>query len=501
MDQHTNGQHKTELKQDVDGSKAAEKSRSAPVPYALSSKLLLLTVLFVMISEVLIYVPSVANFRNTWLLDRLGDAETAALVISASPDGMVPSELEKELLDQVGVNMIAVRQEAVRRLIALEDMPPVIDATVDFRDLSPIDAIRQAFETLLRNEPQTLRAVSSLSASDEEFVEIVLNDTALRAAMLDYSTNILTLSLIISGITALLVYLSLTRLLVRPMRQLTGAMINFSHDPENAANLITPTGRRDEIGIAERELRQMQESLQSSMAQQRRLASLGLAVSKINHDLRNILASAQLISDRLGTIEDPTVQRFAPKLISTLDRAIDFCTSTLKYGSAKEAPPSRKMIGLRALADDVFETLGLDLREKIGCRNEVGDDLDIIADPDQLSRVLLNIVRNSVQALEAEGSGDPEADLVTISADRNGKTVRIEISDTGPGIPPRARDNLFQAFRGSLRPGGTGLGLAIAAEIVRAHGGTIDLVDSETGARFEIKLPCDTPKSAHTKPT
>ena len=100
------------------------------------------------------------------------------------------------------------------------------------------------------------------------------------------------------------------------------------------------TGRGDEIGVAERELASMQRQLSSLLAQKNRLAQLGMAVSKINHDLRNMLANAQLISDRLVAIPDPTVQRFVPKLIASLDRAIQFCNASLQFGGSQKRPPA-----------------------------------------------------------------------------------------------------------------------------------------------------------------
>ena len=125
-------------------------------------------------------------------------------------------------------------------------------------------------------------------------------------------------------------------------------MITFRADPENPARIIAESGRGDEIGTAETELAAMQRELASMLHQKNRLAALGLAVSKINHDLRNLLASAQLFSDQLSTLPDPKVQRFAPKLMRALERAIAFCQSTLSYGAAQEPPPERKTLASRA---------------------------------------------------------------------------------------------------------------------------------------------------------
>ena len=159
-----------------------------------------------------------------------------------------------------------------------------------------------AFDTLLFCEPgDVMRVVGPAPMAQGEFLEIVLDEAPLRNAMLTFSVNILLLSLVISGITAALVYLALHYLLVRPMRRITGSMIAFRADPENPARIIAESGRTDEVGRAEEELAAMQRELASMLHQQSRLAALGLAVSKINHDLRNLLASAQLFSDQLST--------------------------------------------------------------------------------------------------------------------------------------------------------------------------------------------------------
>jgi signal transduction histidine kinase len=233
----------------------------------------------------------------------------------------------------------------------------------------------------------------------------------------------------------------------------------------------------------------MQHDLATLLQQKNRLAALGLAVSKINHDLRNLLSSAQLFSDRLVSVPDPHVQRFAPKLMRALERAIEFCESTLSYGRAQEPPPDRHATAIEPLVEEVRETLGLDTDASIGWIGAVERGLTADADPDQLFRILLNLVRNAVQALDSRDARDPGRDQVRITGRREGAVVVIEVSDTGPGISDSARPHLFQAFRGSTRSGGTGLGLAIAAELVQAHGGEIRLVEGTIGATFSVTIP------------
>ena len=319
-------------------------------------------------------------------------------------------------------------------------------------------------------------------------IEMVLPEAPLRAAMLKFGLNILVLSIIISMITAALVYLALNALLVRPMMRLAANMQRFSQRPEDASRIIVPSVRKDEIGTAERELAQMQSELHQLLNQSSRLAALGLAVSKINHDLRNLLANTQLLSDRLTSSPDPTVQSFAPKLIASLDRAIAFCNDTLRFGRAEEAAPRREMFRLRPLAEEVGEGLGLSPTSRVEIVVGIDQDLLIDADRDQLYRVLSNLVRNSLQAIEAQRADGPGT--ISIAARRHMRTTLIRLSDTGPGVPERARAHLFQAFQGSVRKGGTGLGLTIARELVVAHGGELRLADGpESGAIFEIEIP------------
>ncbi len=453
----------------------------------LSGKLLVLTILFVMICEVLIYVPSIANFRRGWLKDRLSAAQTAALVLEAAPDNMVPKELELELLRQVGAYTVAHKRSGTRRLLAISDMPPTVAASYDLREMRIPEEIRAAFETLAAHDGRTIRVVGEAPAGGE-FIEIVMDEKPLRRAMLTYSINILTLSILISVFTAALVYLTLHRLLVRPMRQLTAAMVAFAEAPEDPTRIIQPLDRDDEIGIASRELARMQRQLVGTLNQKNRLAALGLAVSKINHDLRNMLASAQLVVDRVGEVQDPLVQRLAPKLVRTLDRAVNFCTNTLRYGSARESPPERRMLPLAPLVEEVGDTLELAADRKLAFVNAVPADLMIDADPEHLFRVLVNLTRNAVQAIESRGD-ESGHDMVRVSARRDGAVVTIEVADTGPGVPAKARRHLFEAFHGSVRPDGIGLGLAIAAELVQAHGGEILLAEGTLGATFRIEIP------------
>ena len=481
----------------------------SPRRNSLSSKLLWFTLLFVMLAEVLIFVPSIAFFRLTWLIDRLNIAQVASLVAEAAPDGNLPDMLREELLKSAQVRMVALKRSNQRRLILSEaiETPPAM--TFDLRGDSKTTSIRRSpwhlFELIrdavmvfTADDREYIRVIGEPSMGAGEMIEIIMPIRPLRQAMVQHALNVLGLSIIISLLTATAVYLTLNRLLVAPMMRLMGAMMRFGASPEDSSRIIVASGRRDEIGLAEVELARMQTELHQTLAQKNRLAAMGLAVSKINHDLRNLLATAQLLSDRLTSLPDPQVQRFAPKLIASLDRAIRFCNETLQFGRAAEAPPKRERLALKALADEVGEGLGLPRAGEISWRADVADDLMIDADHDQLYRVLSNLVRNSLEAVEAAArahapaSGQRLRDRISLTAVRRDETVEINLTDSGPGLPQQARDNLFRPFQGSTRRGGTGLGLAIAQEIIVAHGGTIDFVDNADGtpgAHFRIVIP------------
>jgi len=473
----------------TDEQPTTEKLRPKPPRrLSLSGKLLLLTIPLVMIAEVLIYVPSMANFWINRLNGRLAAANTAALVLDAAPSGMVPESLARQILHSIDARAVAIKMGQQRRLLASTGLPPAIDHDIDMRTLTAWSSIVDSFEMMLESGNQAIRVIGPPPGGGQ-YIEVVIDEAPLRQAMYVFSRNLLLVSLAIAILTAALVYFALHFLFVRPMRRLTASLVGFHENPESSARIIVPSHRGDEIGVAERELSDMQRDLVSMLHQKSRLAALGLAVSKINHDLRNLLASSQLLSDQLSTVPDPRVQRFAPKLMRSLERAIAFCQSTLSYGRAQEAAPDRRMILIEPVVAEVRESAGLATDDSITWVCAIERGLSIDADPDQLFRVLLNLVRNAAQALESRPRSDAAAMQIRITGRREGSVAIVEVSDTGPGVPAKTREHLFEAFQTSGRPGGSGLGLAIAAELVRAHGGEIHLVEGTIGATFRIAIP------------
>ena len=455
----------------------------------LSAKLLLVTVLFVMLAEVLIYLPSIANFRRNWLNDRIAAAQVAALMLEGAPEDGLPEGSENRLLMGVGARAIAARVGGARRLLSLDSMPPPeVSRAVDLRNLSRLSAIHEALAVLVSPATMPIRVVGE-AVGGADFVEIVIDEAPLRRAMLKFSWSLLLISLLLTGLTALAVYIALNALIIGPIRHLAANVMEFEADPENPRRIIEPSLRADEIGEAERALARMEATLADELRTKKHLAELGLAVSKINHDLRNMLAAAQLMSDQLIETRDAKIRRFAPRLIATLGRAIDFCQATLAYGRAAEATPAIRDVPLRQLVAEQAEMLGLGEGKQPRFENRVPPELSAPCDPDQMARVLTNLMRNAIQALTRAGAEAGNLPVLTVTGGPENGSVALRIIDNGPGVPERARANLFQAFRGSVTPGGTGLGLAVAAELVRLHGGSIALEPSSTGAIFAVMLP------------
>ena len=447
---------------------------------SLSARLLVLTVAFVLLGEVLIYVPSIARFRRDYLDQRIAAAHLATLSLQAAGGRALDVGLENELLSQAGVLSVTLREPAAELMLG---KLPAVQKIVDLRTQSPPAMIAEAFDTLWQGGRRTIRVIGPSPQRPAVLVDVSLPEAGLWNAMVSYSWRILTLSIVISLLTALLVYIALQIMIVRPLRRITESVIAFRRRPEDASTALPPSARGDELGLVQTELRRMQEGLRTALAQKTRLAALGGAVSKINHDLRNLLANAMLLSDRLEQSQDPEVRHVTPRLVESLDRAARLCAETLNFARAEVAAPKKTRFALAPLLDEVgLAVLG---PEQGGARwrNDVRAEVLVYADRDQLFRVLMNLGRNAAQAL-ADGG------LISAGAWQAGDDLTIELADTGKGIPNAARAHLFEAFSGSARPGGTGLGLPIAREIMRAHGGDIELV--QTGAEgtvFRLTLP------------
>ncbi|CAM4291540.1 sensor histidine kinase [Palleronia rufa] len=450
----------------------------------LSGRFLILTIGFVMLAEVLIFVPSVARFRQDYLLSRLERAQIASLALLA--DDMIAPELEAELLQNAEVYNVVLVRDQMRQLALASPIPEPISETYDLRDPGVVELIVGALDALVSPSSRVIRVIGQPVREGGELIEITMPAAPLRTAIIDYGLRILLLSAVISAMTAMLLFLAVRRLMVKPIRGVVDAMQSYAAAPEDARRIIVPSAGVRELRTAEEALQSLQQQLTSALRQKERLAQLGSAVAKISHDLRNVLTTAQLFADRIETSHDPAVARMAPKLLNSISRAISICEGTLTFGKAEEPPPQLGRVMLADLVEDVLDGERLAAGEAdISFGEDVPAAMTLRADPEQLYRVLGNLVRNARQALLAKGRGGE----IVVSANETAEDWVIRVSDTGPGLPARAREHLFQPFH-SASKSGTGLGLTIAHDLLRGHGGTIELVDTgRDGTTFELRLP------------
>ena len=452
---------------------------------SLSGRFLVLTIIFVMLAEVLIFVPSIARFREEFLNTRLERAQIASLVLLADAD--VTPHLQDELLRNAGVYNVVLRRDEARQLVLSSPVPQPVAATFDLRDAPALTLIRDALTRLAEPAPQVIRVIGQPVRMGGLLIEITLDSDDLRSAMIDYGLRILWLSLVISVITALLLFWAVQCFIVRPIKRVVGNMQAYAAAPEDVRQVIEPSAAIRDLREAEETLQSLQTQLTGALRQKEHLAQLGGAVAKVSHDLRNILTSAQLFTDRLELSEDPRVQRMAPNLVNSLTRAVHLCEATLAYGKAEEPGPTLAQVRLAEVVDDVFDSERLSAQEmQVTFENGVPGGMMLRADAEQLHRVIANLVRNARQAIVNTGA----AGAITVSADEDARGWIIRVRDTGPGLPPKAREHLFKPFQGGATKGGTGLGLSIAAELVRGHGGDLSLEQSDArGTVFRIKLP------------
>lgn len=452
---------------------------------SLSGRFLILTTIFVMLAEILIFVPSVARFREDYLRSRLERAQIASLALLA--DDMLDGALERELLANAEVYNVVLRRDQMRQLVLSAPLPQPVSRSFDLREGTPFVLIRDALVRLVTPGNEVIRVIGAPVRGAGELIEVTMDSAPLRAAIIDYGFRILLLSAVISIVTAALLFFAVRALLVRPIRSVVEHMQRYAAAPEDARQIIVPSARVTELREAEDALHTLQTQLTQALRQQQRLAQLGLGVSKISHDLRNILTSAQLFTDRIESSEDPLVARLAPKLVGSISRAVSLCERTLAFGKAEEPAPSLSVFDLGQLVDDVFQSERLAIADaQIHLSQNVPPPLMIRADFEQLHRVVSNLVRNARQAILSSGAPGE----ISVAAYEDAHAWWIEIADTGPGLPARTKEALFQPFQTSTTKGGSGLGLAISQELIKGHGGTLELDRTgPSGTIFSISLP------------
>lgn len=452
---------------------------------SLSGRFLILTIIFVMIAEIFIFVPSVARFREDYLRARLERAQIASLAVAV--DAMISPALEAELLENAEVYNVVLRRDEIRQLALSSKLPAPIAATYDMRAPSGVTLVADALRTLVQKEDRIIRVIGNPVRDGGQLIEITMDERPMQMAMRDYGLNILILSAFISVMTAGLLFLSVQVLLVRPIKGVVAHMQSYAKAPEDARQIITPTARVRELRDAEVALQMMQTQLTGALRQKERLAQLGGAVAKVSHDLRNIMTSAQLFTDRIGGSDDPLVKRMAPKLVNSITRAVNLCETTLAFGRVDEPAPALTRVNLSRIVEDVIDSERLAAGDyPLSFAEDIPATMTLRADGEQLYRVIFNLVRNARQAIMATGAPGE----IGLHADEDELVWRLTVRDTGPGMPQKAREHLFQPFQGGVRKGGAGLGLVIAADLIRGHGGRLELRDTGAqGTTFVIQLP------------
>ncbi|WP_339913565.1 HAMP domain-containing sensor histidine kinase [uncultured Brevundimonas sp.] len=455
-----------------------------PAPDGLSWRLLLLTVGFTLAVEALIIAPSAASFHERWLLDRLQSAELASVGVEALPYSAVEDDTAAQLLAIGGVQSVVVGEQGVRRLLLQAPNPPRTPDLIDLRHRNFGARLIDPWRTLIGHPERSLRVQARPRYRSGDFIEIMAPAQPLKLELRTFLLNSLFVSLLISAVAGSLLYAGLSYLVLQPLRRVTRSIEHFATNPEIEGE--PPSTRHDEIGRVERELARMQDEVRQSLRSRARLVALGQAVAKINHDLRNMLTSAQIASERLAISPDPQVAKVLPRLERALGRAATLARNVLEYGRSEEPAPQRSAIALGAAVAAAAEDAGLEpggikLSRGIPARSMVN------ADADQLHRILVNLMRNARQAIE---TAERSKGVVRVTVTRDDGFCIIRVIDDGPGIGSRMAGRLFEPFVSGGGSDGTGLGLTISRELAANHGGDLRLVDTgPNGTTFELRLP------------
>lgn len=457
----------------------------------LSSKLLLLTIGFVMLAEILLFIPSASMFRQDWLEERTQQAGLLALALTGVPDYEASETLTNQFIADTDVMLMAAKRNGMTELVLGE--PPVNAGemiTINLQDMPRFPSLIAPFQDIFSDGDEVLRVIANSPVDGQDALDLLIPRAKLRDALIDFVIRIFWLSLFIAIVTGALIYGAMSAMIMRPVQQLAEDMTAFREDPERRRLTRSRSKRLDEIGQLQREFTDVKQSLRAAFHQRERLAGLGLAVAKINHDLRNVLSSALLISDRLSMNSEKNISDMGERLTRTVERGISLTEDVLAYSRAETADPQIQdtriafIIG-EAAADVIGQFPGTKFR------NTVPTDLMVRTDPDHAYRIFHNLFRNAAEAMIESKSSQQR---LLVGADVQDGLAELRISDTGPGLPARARDNLFQAFSGaqahSANSKSTGLGLSISKELAKAQGGDLNLMSSdETGTRFILTLP------------
>ena len=455
--------------------------------FGLSWRILGLVVVGLMTAEILLFLPSIARFRLVYLEQLIESGTLAALALDATPDNMVTEEVKRSLLNHARVDAVILVEPNKPRRALLNIAPRDDMQRYDLQTRGALGLIWDALAAMARDGAYYTRVGGESMRLPKAKVWIVVDELPMRIAMYGYTGRVLLLSIIIALFTAALLYLALRWLVIRPLQDLSADMVAFRRAPEEPSSERPPVDRNDEIGVVDREFQNLQREIRASLRQKSRLAEVGAASNKINHDLRNILSTARLLSDRLARSDDERTRALAPTILNTIDRATRLASDAIQY--VRDRPTPR--MGEFDLSDLVDE-VGVALQEQgeesdpnhlRNWVNALDGERRVRADRDLLYRVFVNLGRNAF---------DAGASTVTIKAQNGGAFMLVGVSDNGPGVPADVTAQLFKPFTTGGRAGGAGLGLCIARDLVRSHGGEIALAETgPQGTTFRFTLPAN----------
>ena len=347
----------------------------------------------------------------------------------------------------------------------------------------------KAVTSIVRQAPDLTPVLSAAAPVDGGALLVTANDRSLTRSVRSQRAA-LAIVMVVAVLMSVLLSLFLARTIVRPLRRIALAAHRVRLGRAREVRVPRLPSRRDEIGLLARSVSDMSQSLRE------RIDNIEAFAADVTHELKNPLASLRSAIDGLDTVKDDKLRarltEVAREDVVRLDRLISDISEAART-DAELARARFEWVDLGPLIEQLVDSWD-SRREKGDARIAYArprkESAVVMGDPARLARAIDNLIDNAV-------SFSPPGGLVEIAASRVGSSVRIRIDDEGPGVPPEAREAIFNRFH-SIRPEAedfgrhSGLGLAIAKAIVEGHDGEISVYDRDdapSGARFIIALP------------
>ena len=447
----------------------------------------LLAAIFSAVVGVFIMAPALVEFRANFLNEKITAGHTAALATEEAANHIVSGALERELLASAGIQAVVVSQGGSRQMVLKSQLPMELIDRIDLRQEQGWQRYLALYKTFNRQGAGIIEVTNDSPSQRYASVTVLIWERLLYDALINYVLNSLwTISTFITAL-AVFLYFSLDWLVTRPLTKIRDSLVQFRDNPEMTldyhASVQTPS---NEIGEVQKELFRMQRDLQLAFKEKKNLASIGEAVAKINHDLRNLLATAQISSDTLQSVDDPVVKRLLPRLERSLDRAITICNNTLRFSKLETETANPETIELAMVLEDIIELESLSTFKNYTIKSDIPSDLVLWADLEHVIRIFSNLLKNASEAM-------PEGGTITLTVqnpDGANNFIDIILKDQGHGIPKAIQTTLFQPFIASDKKDGSGLGLAISKELVEANHGSIKVLETgPNGTSFLVQLP------------